>query len=139
MLESINQVIVFFSPSILVLRICCVCVFDLWCNPNKHAFHPTDVKSGGASDARAESTAFVNAFVQAHPTRHPKLTAGTYSDAVRGAKAQGKLLFVYLQSEAHDDTQRFVEQVLCSEQVTQVLDHNFVCWFGSIRHVGRWL
>lgn len=64
----------------------------------------------------------------------PDFFNGSYTDAVKEARTRGRLLFVYLHSSAHDDTDGFLRNTLCIEQTYNFLRENFVSWAGTIKH-----
>ena len=44
-----------------------------------------------------------------------------------------KLLLLYLHAPEHPQTDEFCRNVLCSEEVKQLVDREMLCWGGSIR------
>ncbi|CAN1299707.1 Plant UBX domain-containing protein 10 [Linum perenne] len=54
-------------------------------------------------------------------------------EALQQSRDAYKLLFVYLHSPDHSDSPVFCEETLCSEVLTEFVNHNFVSWGGSIR------
>ncbi len=41
-------------------------------------------------------------------------------------------LLVYVHSRMHDDTESFLRNVLCKQDIKDFIDENFVCYLGSI-------
>lgn len=72
----------------------------------------------------------------------PQFFEGSFGQAVQAARAETKLLVIYLHSEHSRYAQTFCQRILAHEFVRQVLDENFVVWGGDIawmesHHVSR--
>ena len=62
----------------------------------------------------------------------PILFEGPYGEAAKKSKEEYKHLVVYIHSPNHEDSDRFVREVLCHEHVVSYLNENTVFWSGSI-------
>jgi FAS-associated factor 2 len=58
-------------------------------------------------DPRSEADRFLREFESNYGTRHPEFFPGGYSQALAKAKEELKYLLVILQSDEHDDTDKF--------------------------------
>ena len=54
-------------------------------------------------------------------------------EALRFAQSETKLLFVYLHSPSHPESDLFCAQVLASREVTEYVNERFVAWGGDVR------
>ncbi|KAK2664368.1 hypothetical protein Ddye_002942 [Dipteronia dyeriana] len=63
----------------------------------------------------------------------PNFVGEGFLDALQRSRGEFKLLFVYLHSPDHPDTQSFCEGTLCNEVLAAFVNQNFVSWGGSIR------
>mmetsp|Transcript_21180 Transcript_21180/g.42608 ORF Transcript_21180/g.42608 Transcript_21180/m.42608 type:complete len:459 (+) Transcript_21180:57-1433(+) len=75
------------------------------------------------------------AFAQQLKRQYPDLPnfyEGSYHEANRAARTQGRSLFLYIHSPQHEDTDDFLSQTLSNEAVRETLNGNFVCWAGSV-------
>ncbi|CAN1299715.1 Plant UBX domain-containing protein 10 [Linum perenne] len=86
-----------------------------------------------ASPSASEAMDFVAAFEREYGTRRPNFVTVGFMDALQRSRDSYKLLFVYLHSPDHSDSPVFCEETLCSEVLTDFVNHNFVSWGGSIR------
>ncbi|GER38495.1 UBX domain-containing protein [Striga asiatica] len=73
---------------------------------------------------------FLNTFERQYGTAHPFFYACRFTDALKMAREERKLVFVYIHSQEHPFTPSFCRETLCSEVIVQFLDVNFVCWAG---------
>ncbi|CAA0820922.1 Plant UBX domain-containing protein 10 [Striga hermonthica] len=73
---------------------------------------------------------FLNTFELQYGTAHPFFYACRFTDALKMAREEHKLVFVYIHSQEHPFTSSFCRETLCSEVIVQFLDVNFVCWAG---------
>eukprot|EP01026_Neomeris_dumetosa_P027928 TRINITY_DN22654_c0_g1_i4.p1 TRINITY_DN22654_c0_g1~~TRINITY_DN22654_c0_g1_i4.p1 ORF type:complete len:482 (-),score=62.87 TRINITY_DN22654_c0_g1_i4:510-1955(-) len=79
-------------------------------------------------------------FIQDFETRfsgcgqHPNFSELGPRETARVAHQQFRLLFVYIHSPEHEDTDRFVRESLCSNAVVNFVNRSMVCWGGSVHH-----
>ena len=59
----------------------------------------------------------------------------SHRDALRFAQSEAKLLFVYLHSPSHTESELFCAQVLASSEVTTLVNERFIAWGGDVRDV----
>lgn len=86
------------------------------------------------SQSAAEALEFVSSFERDYVRgSRPNFVAESFMDALQRSRHEYKLLFVYLHSPEHPDTQGFCERTLCSEMLAAFLNENFVCWGGSVK------
>ncbi|GAB2231615.1 hypothetical protein Droror1_Dr00010624 [Drosera rotundifolia] len=87
------------------------------------------------SGVAAEARAFVEEFEREFGGRtvRPHFVQEGFMDALQRSARVYKLMFVYLHSPDHPDTQAFCEGTLCNEIVANFVNENFVAWGGSIR------
>ncbi|CAN1299709.1 Plant UBX domain-containing protein 10 [Linum perenne] len=85
------------------------------------------------SPSASEAMDFVAAFEREYGTRRPNFVTVGFMEALQQSRDAYKLLFVYLHSPDHSDSPVFCEETLCSEVLTEFVNHNFVSWGGSIR------
>ncbi|CAM8995938.1 unnamed protein product [Rhodiola kirilowii] len=83
--------------------------------------------------AVSEAADFVAAFEREYGSTRPAFLAESFMDALQRSRTEFKLLFVYLHSPDHPDTQLFCQRTLCSEVLSAFVNENFVSWGGSIR------
>jgi FAS-associated factor 2 len=81
-----------------------------------------------------EELFFFTVFEQQYGNRHPFFYACRFADALRAARREGKLVFVYLHDPDHPYTEPFCRRTLCADVVVEFLDVNFVSW-GAV--IGR--
>ncbi|KAL9270243.1 Plant UBX domain-containing protein [Drosera capensis] len=87
--------------------------------------------SGVATEARDFVEEFEREF--GGRTVRPYFVQEGFMDALQRSARVYKLMFVYLHSPDHPDTQAFCEGTLCNEVVGNFVNENFVAWGGSIR------
>ncbi|CAL5087741.1 unnamed protein product [Urochloa decumbens] len=75
-----------------------------------------------------EELFFFSVFEQQYGERHPFFYGCRFADAMRAARREGKLVFVYLHDPGHPYTEPFCRSTLCSDVVVEFLDANFVSW-----------
>lgn len=94
---------------------------------------------GGQLESTAADSQHVLATQLHYRGRPLNIMLGPYSDAA--AKSSGSLLFVYLHSPLHQDTESFLRQTLCTEVMCEYLDRaEVVSWAGDIsQNDGHWL
>lgn len=86
------------------------------------------------SAAAAEAMEFVSSFEREYGRAvKPNFVSEGFMDALQRSRGAFKLLFVYLHSPDHPDTQTFCETTLCNEVLAAFVNENFVSWGGSIR------
>ncbi|KAJ0240902.1 Plant UBX domain-containing protein 10 [Hirschfeldia incana] len=89
-----------------------------------------------SSSAAGEAMEFISSFDRDYGSNNPLkpgFVSEGFMDALQRSRSEFKLLFVYLHSPDHPDTQPFCEGTLCDERVVAFLNENFVAWGGSIR------
>uniref|UniRef100_A0A0D6QSY1 UBX domain-containing protein n=1 Tax=Araucaria cunninghamii TaxID=56994 RepID=A0A0D6QSY1_ARACU len=85
------------------------------------------------SSGAAEAVAFINGFEREYGDCHPVFQRASFMEALRTSREEFKLLFVYLHSPEHPNTQVFCQETLCSEAVVEYVNQNFVSWGGNVR------
>ncbi|KAK3228148.1 hypothetical protein Dsin_008010 [Dipteronia sinensis] len=86
------------------------------------------------SAAASEAMEFVSCFERDYGSvMKPNFVGEGFMDALQRSRGEFKLLFVYLHSPDHPDTQSFCEGTLCNEVMAAFVNENFVSWGGSIR------
>ncbi|KAH7550124.1 hypothetical protein JRO89_XS13G0139200 [Xanthoceras sorbifolium] len=88
------------------------------------------------SAAASEAMEFVSCFERDYGSvaaTMPNFVGEGFMDALQRSRGAFKLLFVYLHSPDHPDTQSFCEGTLCNEVLAAFVNENFVSWGGSIR------
>ena len=88
------------------------------------------VTGGGVSVADSQAQ-FVAQFTAEYP-RAPTLVNGSYVHAARAAKAQRKLLLIYIHSFNEAQSQHFVRQTLCDEAAVNFINENFIFFASSL-------
>ena len=83
-----------------------------------------------------EELFFFSVFEQQYGAHHPFFYACRFADALRAARREGKLVFVYLHDPGHPYTEPFCRRTLCSDVVVEFLDANFVSW-GAVSGTGE--
>lgn len=83
-----------------------------------------------------EELFFFSAFEQQYGERHPFFYGCRFTDALRAARREGKLVFVYLHDPDHPYTEPFCRRTLCADVVVEFLDANFVSW-GAVSDRGE--
>ncbi|CAN6196378.1 unnamed protein product [Urochloa humidicola] len=83
-----------------------------------------------------EELFFFSVFEQQYGERHPFFYGCRFADAMRAARREGKLVFVYLHDPGHPYTEPFCRRTLCSDVVVEFLDANFVSW-GAVAGSGE--
>lgn len=83
-----------------------------------------------------EELFFFSVLEQQYGEHHPFFYGCRFADALRAARREGKLVFVYLHDPAHPYTDPFCRGTLCSDVVVEFLDANFVSW-GAVAGSGE--
>jgi FAS-associated factor 2 len=83
-------------------------------------------------DPSAASSNFLSQFESTYGHIHPAFICGPFQSACNQAKAENKLLIIYLHSPNHQDTSVFCRNILCNEQIVQYFNVNFLCWAGNV-------
>lgn len=96
--------------------------------PLKWLFHVSPPRINPLQDARN----FIQEFESTYSSSHPNFCDTSYQAAVQRAHQEGKYLVVYLHSPLHEDTPKFCRQVLCTRNVTMVLNEHAVVWVGKV-------
>lgn len=84
-------------------------------------------------DPRTQARQFIEQFTAKYGDRHPQWVEDSWRQAAVAAHQQFKFLLVYLHSPEHDDTDTYVRDVLCSQEVVDYVNEQFVCWGGDVR------
>lgn len=79
-----------------------------------------------------DAQVFADEFNSEYGRNHTEFHLGSYQSAVARAYSQSKFLLVYLHSPMHEDTDRFCQQVLCSENFTRLANEQLLVWAGKI-------
>lgn len=79
-----------------------------------------------------DAQVFADEFNSEYGRNHTEFHLGSYQSAVARAYSQSKFLLVYLHSPMHEDTDKFCQQVLCSENFTRLANEQLVVWAGKI-------
>ncbi|GMH01266.1 hypothetical protein Nepgr_003105 [Nepenthes gracilis] len=77
-----------------------------------------------------EEWVFLTNFEHQFGSTHPFFYACHFTEALKIAEDEKKLVFMYLHSRDHPFTGSFCRETLCTELVAQFLDANFVSWGG---------
>ena len=101
---------------------------DTMLGPLKWLFHVCPPRINPLQDARN----FIQEFDSTYSPSHPHFCDTSYQAAVQRAHQEGKYLVVYLHSPLHEDTPKFCRQVLCTRNVTMVLNEHAVVWVGKV-------
>lgn len=83
-----------------------------------------------------EELLFFSVFEQQYGGHHPFFYGCRFADALRAARREGKLVFVYLHDPGHPYTEPFCRRTLCADVVVEFLDANFVSW-GAVTGTGE--
>ncbi|XP_066394528.1 plant UBX domain-containing protein 10-like [Miscanthus floridulus] len=83
-----------------------------------------------------EELFFFSVFEQQYGGHHPFFYGCRFADALRAARREGKLVFVYLHDPGHPYTEPFCRRTLCADVVVEFLDANFVSW-GAVTGSGE--
>lgn len=84
-------------------------------------------------DAKTQAQQFIEQFTARYGDRHPNWVEESWRQAATVAHQQFKFLFVYLHSPKHEDTDSYVRNVLCSSELVDYVNQQFVCWGGDVR------
>ncbi|KAL2551067.1 Plant UBX domain-containing protein 10 [Forsythia ovata] len=98
-------------------------------SPGRAGTTPFESVTQSASEARD----FVSNFERDYRSPQPNFVAESFMDALQRSRQAFKLLFVYLHSPEHPDTQAFCERALCNEALAAFVNENFVAWGGSVK------
>ncbi|KAJ0482601.1 putative UBX domain, UBA-like superfamily, Ubiquitin-like domain superfamily [Helianthus annuus] len=93
------------------------------------------ISSSSANSAGAEAVEFVEMFEREFGNRHVNFVGEGFMEVLQRSRREFKLMFVYLHSPEHPDTERFCVETLCSEVLSEFVNENFVAWGGSVRGV----
>jgi len=83
-----------------------------------------------------EELFFFSVFEQQYGGHHPFFYGCRFADAMRAARREGRLVFVYLHDLGHPYTEPFCRRTLCADVVVEFLDANFVSW-GAVTGTGE--
>ncbi|CCH42284.1 UBX domain-containing protein 2 [Wickerhamomyces ciferrii] len=78
---------------------------------------------------------FISDFNNFYPNNNKiDFFEGGYTSALYIAKRDARFLLVYLHSEEHDESEKFINQTLLSEDFINFIDqHNILIWGGNVR------
>ncbi|CAB4394586.1 unnamed protein product [Rhizophagus irregularis] len=80
------------------------------------------------------ATQFIQKFVEKYGNVHPEFFRGTLSEAMERAKNELRFVMVILQSDEHDDTDKFNRDTLTSELlITFLRENNIITWAGDVK------
>eukprot|EP01025_Chloroclados_australasicus_P012706 TRINITY_DN1597_c0_g2_i1.p2 TRINITY_DN1597_c0_g2~~TRINITY_DN1597_c0_g2_i1.p2 ORF type:complete len:501 (+),score=75.32 TRINITY_DN1597_c0_g2_i1:49-1503(+) len=90
----------------------------------------------GNRSQQEQARVFIQEFEERYRNceMRPEFIESGPREAARMAHQQFRLLFVYLHSPEHEDTDRFVTSSLCSNTVVQFLNRQMRSWGGNIHH-----
>eukprot|EP01023_Acetabularia_acetabulum_P030109 TRINITY_DN2835_c0_g1_i2.p1 TRINITY_DN2835_c0_g1~~TRINITY_DN2835_c0_g1_i2.p1 ORF type:complete len:804 (-),score=139.45 TRINITY_DN2835_c0_g1_i2:256-2667(-) len=90
----------------------------------------------GNHSSQEQARSFIQEFEARYSNcaERPNFQEDGPREAARIAHQQFRLLFVYLHSAEHEDTDRFVTNSLCSNTVASFINRTMLCWGGSIHH-----
>ncbi|KAI0236719.1 FAS-associated factor 2 [Lamellibrachia satsuma] len=80
------------------------------------------------TDPLRDVTNFIQSFESSYGAEHPNFYHNTYSQALNDAKRDLRFLLVYLHGDDHEDTTNFCKMTLCSQQVVNFVNTNFLFW-----------
>ncbi|KAL5201225.1 hypothetical protein ABZP36_035579 [Zizania latifolia] len=83
-----------------------------------------------------EELVFFSAFEHQYGSHHPFFYGCRFTEVLRIAQRECKLVFVYLHDPDHPYAEPFCRRTLCSDVVVQFLDANFVSW-GAVTGRGE--
>eukprot|EP01111_Echinosteliopsis_oligospora_P009469 TRINITY_DN277_c2_g1_i1.p1 TRINITY_DN277_c2_g1~~TRINITY_DN277_c2_g1_i1.p1 ORF type:complete len:401 (-),score=124.65 TRINITY_DN277_c2_g1_i1:217-1419(-) len=67
-------------------------------------------------------------------SNHPSFLTGTYVNACDVARAQCKLLLVYIHHSTNETANTFCRDTLCTEDMREFLDQHFVAWASDVKY-----
>lgn len=72
--------------------------------------------------------------IESMEIRRPDFLECSYSQAIYFAKHDVKWLMIYIQSDEHDDTPKFVNEILLNSKFLNFInERNMLCWGGDIK------
>lgn len=80
----------------------------------------------------ADARRFIQEFDDKYSPTHSRFHDNAYSSAVAQAHQSSRFLIVYLHSPLHEDSDKFCRQVLCTRNVSRLLDEHAVTWAGKV-------
>lgn len=94
-----------------------------------------EMETGGATSRSAVQTGNADDGTRAPALKHlPPFFVGSYSDALRAAKEQIKILAIVLVSREHGDVDRFKQETLTDGDLVELLSRDdFIVWGGDVR------
>jgi FAS-associated factor 2 len=84
-------------------------------------------------EPRDQARQFTQQFAAKYGDSRPQWVEESWRQAATLAHQQFKFLLVYLHSPEHEDTDNYVRNVLCSPEVVEYVNQQFVCWGGDVR------
>ncbi|KAJ8329867.1 hypothetical protein BDV3_004045 [Batrachochytrium dendrobatidis] len=85
------------------------------------------------STAECASVRFKEDFESQYGSKHPPFFVGTYTQALNTAKSEIRYALVILQSDEHDDTDKFSRETISSDTfISFVSEKNLLVWGGNI-------
>jgi hypothetical protein len=103
-------------------------ILDLLFIPLRWLFQTRPMSLNPSRDAQK----FIAEFSASYGLNGPRFHDNSYQSAVATAFQESKFLLVYLHSPLHEDTDRFCNQVLCSQQFANVTNNNVIMWGGKV-------
>ncbi|KAG9284715.1 hypothetical protein G9A89_002600 [Geosiphon pyriformis] len=87
-----------------------------------------------AQEPRAAAAQFKRDFEEKYGTLHPDFFEGGYLQALEQAKSELRFLMVILQTDEHDNTEKFNNETLTSQILISFLrENNVLVWAGNIK------
>jgi FAS-associated factor 2 len=71
-------------------------------------------------------------LLEIHSAAAPRFVQGTHRNAVDQARLAHRLLFVYLHSPQNQNTNEFIERVLCDARIKHFIESQCVAWSANI-------
>lgn len=93
---------------------------------------PTSTSSSSSPAVTVQSK-FITSLRERYGVHGPNWFLGSYTEAIREAKAKNKLLFIYIHSPSHENTDSFLKSVLYTETIQNFFSEaQCVCWIGDV-------
>jgi FAS-associated factor 2 len=83
------------------------------------------------------SERFIRDFETDYGASHPQFFVGTFSHALNSANRASKMVFIYLHSEDHDDTDAFCRNSLSKPEIVQFIDGHCIAYGASVKDYGN--
>ena len=102
--------------------------FSLLFGPLRWLFQARPISLNPEGDTRK----YIQDFDMKFGSNHPNFISTTYQQAVSQAYQASKFLMVYLHSPLHEDSHRFCQGTLCSDNFRRFADENVLVWSGQV-------